>query len=640
MFQFLFPTKPGETNHSQSLLFRLAAAFLICYSVILTLSPSVRQHSWQVAYLWTHWIGFLLWAVGFSMIYRKLVKLEIKADPLILPIIALLIGWGLLSIFRISIYFGLRQTIWMILGIALLYFGLGWKTLLLTLYRYKYLWITLGIFLMALTLIFGTYPGGIGPELWLGGYGLYFQPSEILKVLVIVYLAAYLSSFSAVNLTNARLLLPTLFIIGIASGILVYQRDLGTASIILLVYILFLYMATQKRRMLIFGGISMGVAILTGYSLFSVIRVRLSAWMNPWQDAANSAFQIIQSLISAASGGIFGSGPGIGNPSLVPVAHSDFIFSSILEETGLIGGTVMIVLFMVLLHRVIKIALAASSPYQKMLAAGLIVYLTVQSLLIMGGNLRLFPLTGVTLPFVSYGGSSLLSSMFAVLIWIQIDANQTAPIKTTQLPVRSTLIVESGLLILLSVLWVFALRWGVFQAQSLVQRADNPRNALADSYVPRGNILDRNHKILVETVGEPGFLERQLTSPALIQLTGYSNLTYGQSNLESSLNNYLRGMTANRSSEIFWHQLLYSQHPEGLNVRLTIDLDIQNYVDNLLEGHTGAIILMNPINGEILSLSSYPYVKAKDGDLVTAISEQFNDPNLPLIPVWLGNCTK
>jgi cell division protein FtsW (lipid II flippase) len=631
MFQFLFPTKPGETNHSQSLLFRLAAAFLICYSVILTLSPSVRQHSWQVDYLWTHWIGFLLWAVGFSMIYRKLVKLEIKADPLILPIIALLIGWGLLSIFRISIYFGLRQTIWMILGIALLYFGLGWKTLLLTLYRYKYLWITLGIFLMALTLIFGTYPGGIGPELWLGGYGLYFQPSEILKVLVIVYLAAYLSSFSAVNLTNARLLLPTLFIIGIASGILVYQRDLGTASIILLVYILFLYMATQKRRMLIFGGISMGVAILTGYSLFSVIRVRLSAWMNPWQDAANSAFQIIQSLISAASGGIFGSGPGIGNPSLVPVAHSDFIFSSILEETGLIGGTVMIVLFMVLLHRVIKIALAASSPYQKMLAAGLIVYLTVQSLLIMGGNLRLFPLTGVTLPFVSYGGSSLLSSMFAVLIWIQIDANQTAPIKTTQLPVRSTLIVESGLLILLSVLWVFALRWGVFQAQSLVQRADNPRNALADSYVPRGNILDRNHKILVETVGEPGFLERQLTSPALIQLTGYSNLTYGQSNLESSLNNYLRGMTANRSSEIFWHQLLYSQHPEGLNVRLTIDLDIQNYVDNLLEGHTGAIILMNPINGEILSLSSYPYVKAKDGDLVTAISEQFNDPNLPLI---------
>ncbi len=631
MFRFLFPTKPGETNHTQSILFRLATAFLTCYSVILTLSPAVRQHSWQVSYLWTHWIGLLFWGFGFSMIYRKLVKIEIKADPLILPIVALLIGWGLLSIYRISIYFGLRQTIWMVLGILLIHFGLGWKQLLQTLYRYKYVWITLGIFLMALTLIFGTYPGGIGPELWLGGYGLYFQPSEILKVLVIVYLAAYLSGFSSSNLTNARLLLPTLFIIGIASGILVYQRDLGTASIILLVYVLFLYMATQKRRMLIFGGIAMGAAILAGYTLFSVIRLRLSAWVNPWQDAANSGFQLIQSLISAASGGIFGSGPGIGNPSFVPIAHSDFIFSSILEETGVIGGTVMIVLFMVLLHRVIKIALSASSQYQKMLAAGLIVYLVVQSLLIMGGNLRLFPLTGVTLPFVSYGGSSLLSSMFALLIWMHIDANQTILTKPAQLSVRSTLIVESGLLILLSVLWMVTLRWGVLQAQSLVQRADNPRNAMADSYVPRGNILDRNHKVLVETVGQPGNLERQLTSPALIQLTGYSNLAYGQSNLESSLNNYLRGMTANRSSEIFWHQLLYSQHPKGLNIRLTIDLDIQNYTDDLLKGHTGAVILMNPINGEVLALSSFPYVESENGDLVLAISEQFNDPNLPLI---------
>ncbi len=630
MFQFLFPSKDGETNHSQSVLFRLAAAFLICYAVILSLSPAVRQHSWQVSYLWAHWIGVLLWAFGFSMIYRKLVQLEIKSDPLILPIIALLIGWGVLSIFRISIYFGLRQTLWMSLGMGLLYLGLGWKNLLLTLYRYKYLWITLGILLLALTLFFGTYPGGIGPELWLGGYGLYFQPSEILKVLVIVYLAAYLSSFSALNLTNARLLMPTLFIIGIASGILVYQRDLGTASIILLVYILFLYMATQKRRMLVFGGIAMGGAILTGYSLFSVIRLRLSAWLNPWQDAANSAFQIIQSLISAASGGIFGSGPGIGNPSLVPVAHSDFIFSSILEETGLIGGTVMIVLFMVLLHRVIKIALAATTQYQKMLASGLIVYLIVQSILIMGGNLRLLPLTGVTLPFVSYGGSSLISSMFAVLIWLHIDTSPSMSVKS-QIPVRATLIIESGLLVLLGVLWVIAAQWGVVQAKSLVLRADNPRNAIADAYVPRGNILDRNHKVLAETVGEPGNFERQITSPALIQLTGYSNITYGQSNLESSLNDYLRGLMANRSSEIFWHQLLYSQHPDGLNVRLTIDLDIQNYADELLKSHTGAIILMNPINGEILSLSSYPYLQASDGDLVTAISEQFDDPTLPLL---------
>jgi cell division protein FtsW (lipid II flippase) len=631
MLQFLFPLNSGTKQYTQGILFRLVTAFLLCYASILTLSPAVRLHSWQVSYLWLHWLSLLIWIIGFSCIFKKMIRLQIKSDPLILPSIALLIGWGILSIFRISIYFGLRQTIWMTMGISLLYFGLSWKSLLHTLYKYKYVWITLGIFLMGLTLIFGTFPGGIGPQLWLGGYGLYFQPSEILKVLVIVYLAAYLSDFSTTSLTNARLLLPTLIIIGIASGILIYQRDLGTASIILLVYILFLYMVTQKRRMLVFGVIALGSAIVGGYSFFDVIRQRLSAWINPWQDAANSAYQIVQSLISIASGGIFGSGPGIGNPSFVPVAHSDFIFSSMMEETGLIGSTVIIVLLMVILHRVIKVSLSAPNPYQRMLAAGLIVYLTLQSILIIGGNLSVLPLTGVTLPFVSYGGSSLLSSMFAVLIWMHIDANPPAYQKKDPAPILSTMVVESGLLLVMGILWLFSLRWSVLQAQSLSLRIDNPRNAVADKYVPRGNILDRNHQVLVETIGTPGNLDRKLSDAALIQLIGYSNLTYGQSNLESSLNNYLRGLTANRSSTIFWHQLLYSQHPKGLDVRLTIDLDLQRAADDLLAGHTGAVILMNPINGEILSLSSYPYVVADDEDLVNAISAQFNDEDLPLI---------
>jgi cell division protein FtsW (lipid II flippase) len=631
MLPKIFPSRTGENSRIQSQLFILAAIFLGCYALILTLSPAVRQHSWQVSYLWVHWISLLLWLAGFSLIQHKICRQSIAVDPLILPIIATLTGWGVLSIFRLSIYFGIRQTIWMVLGILLIYFGLSWKNLLETLYRYKYVWITFGILFMALTLIFGTYPGGIGPQLWLGGYGLYVQPSEILKVLVIVYLSAYLSSFTAANLTNTRLLLPTLFIIALASGILVYQKDLGTASIIILVYILFLYMATQRRRLLILGALVLILAGIFGYGLFDVIQLRLSAWLDPFGNAAGSAYQIVQSLISVASGGIFGSGPGIGNPGFVPIAHSDFIFSSILEETGLIGATAIFILLMVLLHRIIKIALNARNQYQRMLASGLIVYLSLQSILIIGGNLNLLPLTGVTLPFVSYGGSSLLSSMFAVLIWLHIEPAQSTSITLEKPPLHSILVVESCLIGFLCLLWVFALRWGFIQSQQLVNRADNPRNAFADLYVARGKIVDRNNKILVQTVGNSGDYSREISSPALIQLTGYSNLTYGQSNLESSLNDYLRGLSANPSSDIFWNKLLYSQHPQGLNVRLTIDLELQNYSDAMLKGYTGAVVLMNPSNGEILALSSFPYLESQDSDLVEAIAEQADNPSLPLI---------
>ncbi|MBI9048452.1 MAG: FtsW/RodA/SpoVE family cell cycle protein [Anaerolineaceae bacterium] len=631
MLQKILPAQSGEPSQTQSRFFLLAALFMVCYALILTLSPAVRQHSWRVSYLWVHWLCVVVWGAGFTMIHRKTVFKELSFDPLILPIVSVLIGWGTLSIFRISIYFGLRQTVWMTLGILLIYFGIGWKNLLSSLFRYKYVWITASIFLLALTLIFGTYPGGIGPELWLGGYGFYIQPSEILKILVIVYLAAYFSDFSPSTLTNARLLLPTLFIVGIASGILIFQRDMGTASIILLIYVLFVYMATQKRRMLVFGALVMILAAILGYSFFPVIQIRVSTWLNPWADAANSSYQIIQSLISVASGGLLGSGPGIGNPTIVPVSHSDFIFSSMIEETGLVGATTLIIFLMVLLHRIVKISLKAKSTYQRMLGAGLIIYLILQSILIMGGNLGTLPLTGVTLPFVSYGGSSLLSSIFAVLIWLHIDTENNEP-GTIEIPsFRSILVIETILVIGLSIIWVFAFQWSVFRSNSLTLRTDNPRNAIADAYVARGKILDRNNKVLVETIGTAGTYQRQISNPALIQLTGYSNFNYGQSNLESSLNNYLRGLLANPGSEIFWNHLLYSQHPVGLNVRLTIDLDIQNFSDTLLDGHTGAIILMNPENGEIFALSSYPYLMSQDGDLETVIAEEFNNPDLPLI---------
>ena len=631
MLKKIFPSHSGDNSQTQSRFFIIATLFMVCYALILTLSPAVREHSLLVSYRWVHWIGVVVWLVGFSFIHHKMINREFNYDPILLPIVSILIGWGTLSIFRLSTYFGIRQTIWMALGMTLLYMGMDWKNLLSILFKYKYVWISSGIFLLALTLIFGTYPGGIGPELWLGGYGLYFQPSEILKVLVIVYLASYFAEYSISSLTNASLLLPTVFIIGIASGILVFQRDLGTASIILLIYVLFVYMASQKRRMLVFGALVMVLAAVLGYVFFPVIQVRISAWLQPWSDSAYTSYQIVQSLISVASGGLFGTGPGIGNPNVVPVAHSDFIFSSILEETGLIGGTTLILLLIILMHRVMKTSISAKNKYQRMLGAGLTVYIILQSILIMGGNLCMLPLTGVTLPFVSYGGSSLISSLFAVLIWQHISAENGSPDYLEIPTIHSYLVVEGFFIIGLSILWLYSFQWSFLRTDELKSRFDNPRNAISDQYVARGQILDRNNKIIVQTIGESGSFEREISSPALIQLTGYSNFNYGQTNLESSLNEYLRGLLAKPGAEIFWSQLLYSQHPEGLNVRLTIDLDIQNYADELMNDHTGALILMNPKNGEIIAMSSYPYLQYENGDIEEAIAAQFDNPDLPLL---------
>jgi hypothetical protein len=223
---FIFPSTPFHKDQTQSRLMILAALFLFFYCIVLTLSPAVRLHSWQVAYRWDHWIAFLAWLAGFDFIYRELNRWLPDHDPILLPVTALLTGWGLLSIWRLDNTFGLRQTIWLLVSLAIFWAGLRLPRLLFSLRRYKYIWLTSGLALTALTFFFGTYPGGIGPHLWLGCCGLYFQPSEPLKLLLVVFLAAYLADRLPVSFNLMALLTPTILLIGAALAILLAQRDL------------------------------------------------------------------------------------------------------------------------------------------------------------------------------------------------------------------------------------------------------------------------------------------------------------------------------------------------------------------------------------------------------------------------------
>ena len=619
----------SPTDQRQSRLLIVAAVFLFLYSVILTLSPAVREQAWNVSYRWAHWIGFAAWATLFFLADRFTRRQLPDRDPFLLPLAALLSGWGLLTIWRLDSAFGIRQTIWLTVGIILLRVIFYLPSDLSILRRYKYLLLTGGLVLTALTILLGTNPEGYGAARWLGCCNLYLQPSEPLKLLLVVYLSAYLSDRLIIRLRFFPLLLPTIFVIGVAILLLIAQRDLGTASLFILIYTAILYIATGKRRVLIATTLTLILAGIIGYFFIDVVRERISTWVNPWSDPSGHSYQIVQSLLAIANGGMIGRGPGLGSPALVPVAQSDFIFTAIAEETGLLGTTALIIIVSLILARSLRAAFRAPDPFRRLLAAGLAAYLGIQTLLIIDGNLRLLPLTGVTLPFVSYGGSSLLSTFIALglLLIISNQAEDKKPATLTMPQPYYFMIGVLGFAVIATLLadsW-----WAVLRGPDLLIRTDNPRLAISDRYVPRGNILDRNNNPIDVTEGQSGTYHRVYLYPELSPITGYIHPTYGQAGLEASLDDYLRGIQGNPESLIWWDHLLYGTPPPGLDVRLSLDLDLQKQADQLLGDNRGAIILMNAQTGEILVMASYPSYDPNKLDEIGASLAR--DQNAPLI---------
>jgi len=648
------PISITPIDRIQSRLLSLATLFVFIYSLILTISPAGRARTWQVSYRWDHWLGFLIWCTVFILAHRETSRRLPERDPYFLPATALLSGWGLMTIWRLLPTFGMRQSVWLLLCGVLFIAGLRLSADLGIMRRYKYLWLSSSLLLTGLTLIFGANPLGYGAPMWLGCCGVYFQPSEPLKLLLIVYLAAYMADRQPLLSLNtgepAReegfpcstsssgskpkrapflpLIAPTLIMSGLALAILLAQRDLGTATIFLLLYAAIVYVTSRRKSVLVATGIALIIAGIAGYSLFDVVQIRVEAWINPWLDPIGRSYQIVQSLIAVANGGLLGRGVGLGNPGLVPVSHSDLIFTSIAEEHGFLGIIAFLGVIAVLAGRGLRTAILALDNYRRYLAAGLTVYLVGQSLVIMAGNLRLLPLTGVTLPFVSYGGSSLLTSMLSMLFLMIISNGARArPIKG----VDPNPYLKIGVALFMGVT-VVALAigwWAVYRSPSLLTRTDNPRRAISDRFVRRGALLDRNHQAINLTIGTPGNYERVARYSMLSNIVGYTDPTYGQSGLEASLDEYLRGLRGNPGLSIWWDQLLYGQPPPGLDVRLSLDLKLQRASDELLAERVGAVVLMDSRTGEILAMASHPTF---DSSQIDELWEQMvNDPQAPLL---------
>jgi cell division protein FtsW (lipid II flippase) len=360
-----------------------------------------------------------------------------RGDQVLLPLAGALVGLGLVLVTRLAPALAPRQLLWAAIGGgAMLVAALGpWETRLLE--RYKYSAAAAGMILVALTLLFGIDPNDSGARLWLGTRRLAFQPSEILKVLLVVFLAGYLVDkrellttkdvkWGPFRLPPLPYLAPLLAMWGLSLSLLVWQRDLGAAILFFGVFLVMLYVAVGRAAYVAAGGALFLVGSALCYLLFAHVRLRVELWLNPWVDPQGRSYQIVQALYALGSGGVFGVGLGQGYPLYVPAAHTDFPFVALSEEGGLAAALGLLLLYALLVSHGLQLALRARLPFNRLLATGLSAVLSIQALVIVGGNLKLIPLTGVTLPFVSYGGSSLVVNFLILGVLLRLSHEEEA----------------------------------------------------------------------------------------------------------------------------------------------------------------------------------------------------------------------
>jgi cell division protein FtsW (lipid II flippase) len=262
-----------------------------------------------------------------------------------------------------------------------------------------------------------------GARLWIGVGGFSFQPGELAKICLVIFFAAYLAERKELLAIASRKVLifrvpdlkhfgPLLVMWGISLAIMFFQKDMGSSLLFFSIFLVMIYIATARIVYVVVGILMFGVGAWFGYQAFSHVQVRVRTWLDAFNPdlMPNESYQLVQSLFSLATGGLFGTGLGQGRPDIIPEAHTDFIFSVLGEELGLLGTTAILVCFMLLIARGFRTALAARDDFGQLLAVGLITILGIQTIIILGGVTRLLPLTGITLPFMSYGGSSLISN--------------------------------------------------------------------------------------------------------------------------------------------------------------------------------------------------------------------------------------
>jgi cell division protein FtsW (lipid II flippase) len=359
------------------------------------------------------------------------------ADGILLPLAGMLNGIGYVFIARLDQDLAALQAMWTAVGIGAF---IGTLALVrrardVERFRYTFALVGIGLLLMPLLPVIGRTINGA--RLWVSFGSLNFQPGELAKIALCVFFASYLVEKQEL-LSHARLRIgpipfpdlkhygPLLLAWGASLVVMIFEKDLGSSLLFFALFIVLLWVATGRGAYLLVGGLLFAVGAYFTWSSFDHVRERVSIWLDPWPVALEEGYQIVQAAFAFAAGGFAGTNLAQGSPERIPAVATDFTFAAIGEELGLLGTTAVLVAFLLMVGTGLRIALRAEPPFEKLLAAGLTAILGLQTFIILAGVTRLVPLTGITLPFISYGGSSLLANYLLLALLLRISDDQAA----------------------------------------------------------------------------------------------------------------------------------------------------------------------------------------------------------------------
>jgi len=410
-------------------------------------------------------VGYGGWLAALCLLCHVVVRFTAPyADPVLLPVVAALNGLGLAVIHRIDLGyaashtnigpFARNQLVWMTLGVLLFVVVL---VVLRDHRRLQSLTYTSGfaailLLLMPLLPVLGKTING--SRIWIGVGPFSFQPGEVAKVLLVIFFSGYLvlhrdalalagRRFVGVDLPRGRDLGPILAMWLVSLGILVFQRDLGSSLLFFGLFVVMLYVATERPGWLVVGGTMFVVGAYSAYLVLGHVQSRVDTWLHPF-DPSNNSYQLVQGLYGMAWGGLVGRGLGQGDPTITPLGFSDFIMASVGEELGLTGVMAVLLLYGLIVERALRTSLVCKDAFGKLMALGLAVVVSFQVFVVIGGVTRLIPLTGLTTPFLSYGGSSLVANwvIIALLLRISDQARRPAPDLTSPVEDDATQVVN------------------------------------------------------------------------------------------------------------------------------------------------------------------------------------------------------
>lgn len=354
------------------------------------------------------------------------------ADGTLLPLAALLHGIGYVMITRLSDRLAGLQTTWTVIGIG------GYILTLLAvqrapdLSRYKWSCFLAGAMLLLLPMVPGVGRTFGGARIWVSVGPINFQPGEFAKIALAIFFASYLAErreliatatwqVGPFHLPELRDLLPIALAWGFAVVVMVGEKDLGSSLLFFTLFVVMMWVATERASVLLIGLVLFAGAAFVSWSLFDHVKTRVSIWHDPWSQYTGKGYQIAQAMFAFADGGTAGTGLGLGNPQKIPAVQNDYIFAAIGEELGLFGATAVLLAFVLIIGAGLRIATRAERPFEKLLATGLTTIVGMQAFIIIGGVIRVVPLTGITLPFVSYGGSSLIANYVLLALLMRVS---------------------------------------------------------------------------------------------------------------------------------------------------------------------------------------------------------------------------